>query len=156
MKFWRDKSGKWIEGKEFLTRFKDGIEKITPLQQLQTQMFGMLLIFAGILFGLVVAFRSSLWWLFIVLCGSMIVFISQVIGILQRYIILKAVEKMIKESEQDNSQEKKEDKTLSNLSSGDTKQGGINSQDDTKLQFERRASLPADNHPDNIQKEILK
>jgi len=48
-----------------------------------------------------------------------------------------------------NSQEKKEDKTLSNLSSGDTKQGGINSQDDTKLQIERSASLPADTHPDD-------
>lgn len=103
MKIWRDKSGKWIDAKEFFSRFKDGIEKITPLQQLQTQMFGMLLIFAGILFGLVVAFRSELWWLFIVLCGSMIVFISQVIGILQRYIVLKAVEKMIKESEVNNS-----------------------------------------------------
>jgi len=46
-----------------------------------------------------------------------------------------------------NQQENKDDKTLSILSSGDTKQGGIKSQDDTKLQFdERSASLPVENH----------
>jgi len=38
----------------------------------------------------------------------------------------------------------KEDKTLSNLSSGDTKQCGTNAQDDTKLQLERSASLAVD------------
>jgi hypothetical protein len=57
----------------------------------------------------------------------------------------------------DNQQEKKEDKPLSMLSSGATKQGGINSQDDTKLQFpERSASLPADNHPAEINSQETK
>ncbi len=95
MKVWKGKEGKWITLTEFLSRWKDGIQKITPLQQLQTQMLGMLLIFAGILFGLVIAFRTSLWWLFIILLGSMIVFLSQIVGILQRYIILKAVKAMM-------------------------------------------------------------
>ena len=36
--------------------------------------------------------------------------------------------------------------TLSNSLSGDTKQDGVKSQDDTNLQiFERRGSLPVDN-----------
>ena len=52
-------------------------------------------------------------------------------------------------------QEKKEDKPLSMLSSGATKQGGIKSQDDTKLQFpERSASLPADNPLADILKDL--
>src|SRR3990167_5214738 len=42
---------------------------------------------------------------------------------------------------------KKDEGTLSVPASGDTKQGGINYQDDTKLQLERSASLPADNQP---------
>ena len=49
-----------------------------------------------------------------------------------------------------NSQVKKDVGTLSNPLSGDTKQGGIKSQDDTKLQIERSASLPVDNQLDNI------
>jgi len=40
----------------------------------------------------------------------------------------------------------KEVKTLSNLVSGNTKQGGIKSQDDINLQIERSGSLPVDNH----------
>jgi hypothetical protein len=47
------------------------------------------------------------------------------------------------------SQKQKEVKTLSNLASGDTKQGGINSQDDKKLQNGRSVSLPADTHSVN-------
>jgi hypothetical protein len=44
-------------------------------------------------------------------------------------------------------QERKEGRTLSSPPSGVTKQGGIKSQDDIKLQIERSASLPVDNHP---------
>lgn len=43
-------------------------------------------------------------------------------------------------------QEQKDVGTLSNPLSGDTKQGGLNAQDDTKLQIERSASLLADSH----------
>ena len=43
-------------------------------------------------------------------------------------------------------QKQKEVKTLSDLASGDTKHGGTNTQDDKRLQFERSASLHADNH----------
>ena len=50
-----------------------------------------------------------------------------------------------------NSQRKKDVKTLSNLASGDTKQGGSNTQDDIRLQYERSASLPADNHSDTLE-----
>lgn len=47
-------------------------------------------------------------------------------------------------------QKQKEVKTLSNLTSGDTKHGGVNAQDDTKLQIERSASLHVDNHSADI------
>ena len=47
-----------------------------------------------------------------------------------------------------NNQAKKDEGTLSVPASGDTKQGGTKAQDDTKLQLERSASLPADNQPD--------
>lgn len=62
---------------------------------------------------------------------------------------LKEVLKLAKESYiKDNiQQEKKEVKTLSNLTSGDTKQRGVNVQDDTGLQIERSGSLPVDTQP---------
>jgi len=45
-------------------------------------------------------------------------------------------------------EEKKEGKPLSQLPSGDTNQADkLSIQDDTKLQSERSASLPVDNHP---------
>jgi len=44
-------------------------------------------------------------------------------------------------------EEKKDVGTLSNSLSGDTNQGGINSQDDTKSYIESKISLPVDNHP---------
>lgn len=46
----------------------------------------------------------------------------------------------------DNQQKQKDIGTLSNSVSGDTKQGGTKTQDDEKLQIERSASLPVDNH----------
>jgi hypothetical protein len=55
-----------------------------------------------------------------------------------------------------NTEGEKEDKTLSNLSSGDTKQRGpIRAQDDIKLQIERSASLAADNQPSVCLKKLL-
>jgi len=67
-------------------------------------------------------------------------------------------------TQENHSPRKKDAETLSNLASGGTKQGGSNTQDDTKLQYERSASLPVDNHSDNnptqkikeIEKEIEK
>lgn len=51
----------------------------------------------------------------------------------------------MKRLENYNLQEKKDSNSLSKVLSGGTKQGGINSQDDTKLHFpERSASLPVD------------
>jgi hypothetical protein len=97
MKIWKDKEGKRIDAKEFISRFKQGVHKITPLQNAKVTLYGYWIIFAGMLFGAVVAFQLKTWWLLTILCGSFIISLMSFIGIWQRYDVLKNIDKMIKE-----------------------------------------------------------
>lgn len=92
MKVWKDKKGKDVSGKEFIERWKGGIERVTPIQQLKVSLFGYTIIVAGILFGLVSTYIASLWWLFTILSGSLIVTGVQVLGTYQRFLMLKKLD----------------------------------------------------------------
>jgi hypothetical protein len=82
--------------------------------------------------------------------GTLLLTINELIKARRNYLdTLKEMAKMNEESTKviQAQQEVKEDvKTLSNLASGVTNQAGL-AQDDTKLQFERSASLPVDTQP---------
>lgn len=95
MKVWKDRSGKWIDRKEFTNRFKTGVQQISPMQQIKVSMFGYLIIYAGIIFGLVSTYKVELWWLFTILCGSGIISLIQGLGMLQKYLIYKNLEKEV-------------------------------------------------------------
>jgi hypothetical protein len=97
MKVWKDKEGNWITAREFSTRWKQGVEGITPLQQTKSTIFGYLIIALGVIWGLILAYKSRTWWLFIILKGSTVVTGTQFVGILQKYIILKKMEVTLNE-----------------------------------------------------------
>lgn len=92
----KDKSGKEITGKEFMTRWKQGINGITPLQMAKSNQYGFYLILIGIITGIVTSIIYKQWWLLIILIGSIIVQGMGLIANIQRIKQLKAVEEMMK------------------------------------------------------------
>lgn len=95
MKVWTDREGKAVSGKEFFHRWKEGMQKINPQQQTQTMFFGQWIVFAGILFGLVMTFRLKQWWLFTILIGSTIITLTQMLGTWQKMMIFSKMEKYL-------------------------------------------------------------
>lgn len=93
MKFWTDKQGKELTFKEFISRWKDGINKVTPMQQLKNQMVGYVIVCIGIAWGIIYTFILKQYWLFTILLGSSVITFSQIVGIMQKFIILNNLEK---------------------------------------------------------------
>ena len=58
MKVWTDREGKDVSATEFMSRWKSGIQKITPMQQTQSQIFGQVVLLGGIILLGFFAFRS--------------------------------------------------------------------------------------------------
>jgi len=72
--FMKDKEGNELSRKEFFSRWKKGIEGITPLQQTKTQMHSSFIMIIGILAGIVICIIGikTLWWLLIILVGALL------------------------------------------------------------------------------------
>jgi ABC-type multidrug transport system permease subunit len=73
MKVWRDREGRWITLQEFMTRFKQGVLSISQLQQAKSIYNFTWLIIIGVLIGVVLTTISKLWWLDLILIGSLLV-----------------------------------------------------------------------------------
>ena len=99
MKVWTDRQGKQVTAKEFMQRWKQGIQKVTPLQQTKAQLWSYSLIFIGIIIGLFVTFNSNTYWLFIILLGSFGISFIQFLGIFQKYLMLKNIERRLEVNE---------------------------------------------------------
>lgn len=99
VKIWRDKSGKWITPKEFKDRFLKGVEGVTPLQQLYSQIVFTWITIVGLLCGITVSIFTfkNLWWLMIILLAGLGNTIVGLIGTYQRYWAVKNVEKLMNE-----------------------------------------------------------
>lgn len=95
----KTRSGEKISGKEWMRRWKKGIEGVTPLQQTQTSLWSMIPIFAGIIWGIAITWIGNIRWLTLVLSGSFIISIVTLIGMLQKYWRLKEIDKVQKELE---------------------------------------------------------
>ena len=93
----KDKDGKEIRAGEFFSRWKEGVNKVTPLQQTQVSLYGYLFIFAGIIAGIIYAISGAYWWLAVILTGGLIVNLVGFLGILQRLALLKKQEEYIKQ-----------------------------------------------------------
>jgi hypothetical protein len=88
----RDKDGNYLTKKEFFKKWGEGIQKITPLQQVKIQRNSTWLVILGVVIGLYSTFATKVWWLFIILVGSFFLTIVNYIGIVQRLKILQDVE----------------------------------------------------------------
>jgi hypothetical protein len=97
LKIWRDRDGRWIDRKEFMTRFKSGVNKVTPLQQTKSQLTFTWITVIGIICGIIVSIAKikTLWWLGIILVAALGNTMIGLIGIYQRYIQLNKIKQMI-------------------------------------------------------------
>jgi len=93
MKVWKDKEGKSLDSKEFVSRWKEGVKRITQLQQLKINLFGYVIILFGTIWGLIISYINSQGWLFTILIGSMFISVTQALGIYQRFIIISQFER---------------------------------------------------------------
>lgn len=86
VKVWTDKEGNKLTPKEFLSRWKEGMKGITPLQQVKTQMFGTRIILLGLLCGIIFCIMGikNLWWLLIILVGGLFNTLVQYLGLWQK------------------------------------------------------------------------
>jgi hypothetical protein len=94
--------------KEFLKRWKQCIEGITPYQQARGQLIGLVPILIGLIIGIVVVSISKTWWLLLILIGSLIVSIFQCLGFLQKFIRLKIQDKIMRQAMEMSSNSKEE------------------------------------------------
>lgn len=93
--FWKDKHGNVLDSKEFLEKWKQGIQSVTPLQQARIVYRNTWLIIFGISLGLVITIINykTLWWLAIILAGALINTLVQQLGNYQKYKQLEKMEK---------------------------------------------------------------
>lgn len=99
VKIWRDRYGNWITAKEFATRFKSGLEGITPLQHTKSSLLGLRIVFIGLIWGVIYSAKIGLWWLFVILLGSFIVSGSNYLGTWQKYKVLKRMQHRFEKDE---------------------------------------------------------
>jgi len=110
MKIWKDNKGNKLTYKEFISKWKNGIEGITPLQKLSTQLNGTKIMLLGLVLGLFVSIYGwkNLWWVGIILIGALFNTGVQYLGLAQQKKLLKDLEEQFKEPEEEI---KKEEKT---------------------------------------------
>jgi|TARA_R100000501_G_C2602552_1_gene99238 hypothetical protein len=87
----KDKEGNQLTWKEYGERFKQGLEMISPLQQMKISFRGSLIVVVGLIIGLWATF-NSVWWLFIVLCGASINTLVSLLGTWQKIRSLSKIE----------------------------------------------------------------
>lgn len=94
MKIWKDKNGIKLTPKQFLERWKKGMQGVTPLQQTLLQVRSTWIMVIGILAGIfisIIGFKT-LWWLLIILIGALGNTSVQLLGLVQKKNLLKQLE----------------------------------------------------------------
>jgi len=105
------KNYKKLGHKEFMSRWKRGIEGITPLQQVNNQIFFTLIVIIGILSGFTISLFNlkNLWWLSIILFGAGGNTLVSLLGLYQRRFMLQKfdvnIEDYMKGGQEENEQE---------------------------------------------------
>lgn len=99
MKVWTDREGKKLTGKEFMSRWKDGLSKVTPLQQTMVSIHSTNIILFGLLAGIVITIIAfdKLWWVMIILIGALGNTLMQQLGLWQKKKNLEVFEKAIED-----------------------------------------------------------
>jgi len=100
--FWKTKDGSELSFKQFMKRWKNGVEGITPLQQTKTTLWSYPLVLGGIITGIIIMILRREWWLLIILCGSLPMTLMGLLSTWQKYIQQKKIYDTMKELENDN------------------------------------------------------
>lgn len=90
-----DNKGNYLTVKEYLARWKDGIQKVTPLQQIRVQFNSTWISITGIIGGIIICLFNvkGLWWLLLILCGALGNITVMQLGQYQKKILLEGLEK---------------------------------------------------------------
>ena len=97
MKIFKDKEGNKLTYSEFISRWKEGISKISALQQLKIMQRGYYIVLIGIIVGLFVSFKYHQWWLMIILFGSLFISGISALGNFQKIHQIEKIEAMMKQ-----------------------------------------------------------
>lgn len=97
--FWEARDGSELSLKEFFASWGKGIEGITPLAQIRTTLWSFPLVVGGQITGLVIMIFTKQWWLVVLLAGSIPITLMGVVGVYQKYRILKKVQDTLEELE---------------------------------------------------------
>jgi hypothetical protein len=100
--FWKDKQGNELSFKEFMKRWKSGVEGITPIQQTKTTLWSYPLVLGGIITGLVIMSLRKEWWLVAILGGSLPMTLMGLLSTWQKYKQQKIISDTMKELENEN------------------------------------------------------
>ncbi len=92
--FWRDKKGNELTFKQFMNKWKSGIEGVTPLAQTNIQVRSTWIMILGVSLGLFVSLFAfkTMWWVFIILVGALGNTLMQLVSLIQKQKILKQFE----------------------------------------------------------------
>lgn len=98
-----DKLGNKLTWKQFMERWKSGINQVNPYQQVLIQINSTYIIIFGLLAGIVICIIGikTLWWLLIILIGGLGNTLVQLIGLMQKRNVLKEVYTTYKEEKED-------------------------------------------------------
>jgi len=90
----KTKDGETITIKEFFKRWGRGIEGITPIQKLKTQLLGTKITLTGLFLGIIISIYGweNLWWVGIILIGAIINTGVQYLGLRQQFNMLNNME----------------------------------------------------------------
>jgi len=98
--------------KEFMKRLGEGFEKITPAQRSKGELRGIIISIIGIIIGLIVTpiirIEGVWYWVEVILLGSLILTIFQLIGKLQLYKVQKKQDEIIQSLELNQKRDKNE------------------------------------------------
>lgn len=97
--FWKDRKGNKLTVKQFLKRWGQGIEGITPLQQTKTTLWSYPLVLGGVITGMVVMVIRREWWLLAILSGSLPMTLMGLLSTWQKYKVQKRIQDTMKELE---------------------------------------------------------
>lgn len=98
--FLKDRLDNKLNFKEYMRRWKIGIEGITSIQQTITQLWGIWITFVGVMAGitinLIIRIKHQWIWVCVILMGSLVLIIAQFIGTMQKYWRFKEIDNVNK------------------------------------------------------------
>lgn len=97
--FWKARNGDKLTFKQFLKRWKAGVEGITPIQQTKTTLWSYPLVVGGEVTGIIIMIVRQEWWLLLILLGSLPITLMAVVSTWQKYKAQKRVRDTMKEME---------------------------------------------------------